>query len=526
MMATTETEGEQSEMEVLVSVREEELEKTKALPIDTTMYDFLSQKFNWFLMTIRTQGVKAGLKLVRKNIVLLTRYITGARGRSKAKQSQEGAEEQDEELREIEAFRARIDSEDKGPIRVLDLCYYMICPPTSGGMLRILAPIMKMHPEQGIAFSMVFTTYSEEYAEECEAYLNGIPVMEFSKGVVAYKYKSPLGTIPEGIPKDVWETVSRELVDYLRKLLAHVDYDIIQVEHSQLAWIVPFLREFSPKSKIVLDAHNIEYRIYETWLPYCKPDTEQEIRDKYILLRDWERKVWPWFDYAFSVSSEEQHILQESGIPGTYLVPTGGGIDPGKYTPKGDLERSLDILYIGSMNWYANAHGLIWFIENVMPIIEKRRPGTEFNIVGSGMPMGDLLTVTSRCSNIKFWGFQEDDVGFFHRSKVFVVPLWIGAGARVKVITAWAAKIPVVSTVFGAEGSKTENGKNIILTDEPEVFAEAILRILDDPEYRNAIAESAYATFLENYTVERCAELLDIAYKEMAGESDGGSNRE
>ena len=118
--------------------------------------------------------------------------------------------------------------------------------------------------------------------------------------------------------------------------------------------------------------------------------------------------------------------------------------------------------------------------------------------------------------NIKFWGFQKNDVEFFQKSKVFVVPLWIGAGARVKVITAWASKIPVVSTVFGAEGALTENGKNILMNDDPAGFAEAILSILDNPEYGRTISESAYRTFMDNYTVSRCAELLDAAYKEMA----------
>jgi glycosyltransferase involved in cell wall biosynthesis len=67
--------------------------------------------------------------------------------------------------------------------------------------------------------------------------------------------------------------------------------------------------------------------------------------------------------------------------------------------------------------------------------------------------------------------------------------------------------------VFGAEGSKTDNGKNIILTDDPEEYAEAILKILDNPEYGRSVAENAYQTFLENYTVERCAEALIQSYR-------------
>lgn len=314
----------------------------------------------------------------------------------------------------------------------------------------------------------------------------------------------------------MWETISGELVTYLRKLVRATTYDIILIEHSQMAWIAPILRQISPKSKLVLDAHNLEYRIYETWLPYASAVDRDQIRTRFELLKNWEHQAWPWFDAILTVSTEEQKILQDYGVNRTYLIPTGGGIDPEKYAPKYDHIHPMDILYIGSMNWYPNIHGLVWFIKNVYPIIQEKRPGTGFNIVGTGIPSTELFTVIESNPNIKFWGFQKDDVSFFHNSKVFIVPLWIGAGARVKVITAWASKIPVVSTKFGAEGSNSEHGKNIMLEDEPQKFADAIIKILDNPQFGDYLAENAFDTFYNSYTTEHCADLLISAYKEIA----------
>ncbi len=501
----------------LVSTREKELADAGSLPIDTTLHEALCQKYDWFVTEVKNNGLRAGMKNVRNNVVLLGRYLFGTSQTRKANKNRSRKDRQSVKRPEVEAFKKSIENESVRPIRVLDLNYYMFCPPTSGGMLRILAPLMRMRPEDGVKVSMVFTTYSKNYSLECEEYLNKIPVVEFSKGVVSYKYKSPQGNIPDGIPKDVWLSISGELVEYLRDLLSQVDYDIIQVEHSQLAWVVPFLREFSPRSKIVLDAHNVEYRVYETWLPYARDSEREEIERKYAGMKEWETRIWPWFDYAFSVSTQEQRMLEEGGVPKAFFVPTGGGIDPGKYESRSDDSRPMDILYIGSMNWYANVHGLIWFIDKVLPIIESSRPETNVNIVGTGMPGDDLLASLAAHPNIKFWGFQKDDAYFFNHSKVFIVPLWIGAGARVKVVTAWASNIPVVSTEFGAEGSRTENGGNILMYDDPAGFAEAVLKVLGDPEYGRRIADNAYQTFLEHYTVSHCAELLDAAYKEMAG---------
>ncbi len=508
-----------NEMSELVASRDRELRSAGVLPTEMSLGELVHQYYSLFVAEMKNNGLRAGFTLVRDKTRLLLRYLRGAGESGSSKNNEATDASSDAELLEIQKFRDSVAGETTRPVRVLDLNYYMFCPPVSGGMLRILSPLVKMESDNGVRFSVLFTTYSKDYAKECEAYLNQVPCIEFSKGVVSYKYKSPQGKIPDGIPKDVWLSVSKELVDYLQKLLSRIEYDIIQVEHSQMAWIVPFLRRYSPKSKIVLDAHNVEYRIYETWLPYSRADEVQEIEQTYDLLKRWEEKVWPWFDYAFSVSPSEKKILEDNGISKTYLVPTGGGIDPDKYLVEDGHPRQMDILYIGSMNWYPNTHGLSWFIEEVLPIIERKRPGTNVNLVGAGAPSDDFLSIIKDHPDIKYWGFQKDDGEFFRNSKVFIVPLWIGAGARVKVITAWASKIPVVSTVFGAEGALTRNGENILMYDQPQEFAEAILKVLDDPQYSKRITDDAYDTLLENYTTLHCIELLEAAYSDMAGSS-------
>ena len=402
------------------------------------------------------------------------------------------------------------------PIRILDIVYYMACPPKSGGALRVISPLEKMDADCGLEFDIVFSNGARENISRCEQYLNNIPAVGFAKGILTDQYLNNINGKPNDIPEDVWNTMSMELMDYLRELVTQIHYDIIQIEHSQLSWIVPELRTLSPESIFVLDSHNIEYRKFETWMPYAKPDEAQHISEQLSEMKAWEERVWQWYDAAISISAEECGILKSGGLRRVATVPTGGGVDLNKYAPEKMIEKPIDILYIGTMNWYPNAHGLRWFIEKVIPLIERERPGTVFHVVGSGKPETEFLNTLKADVPVKFWSFQRDDAWFLHRAKVFVIPLWIGAGARVKLITAWGAGTPVVSTTFGAEGSDARDGENILLADDPQAFADSVLRLLNDRKYGENIAHAAFETVREKYTVERCADMLIGFYRDLA----------
>ena len=420
-------------------------------------------------------------------------------------------------FRNIFGESSKTETKSDDGLKILDLSYSIDCPATAGGSLRIVSPLTKINPRSDISVDLIFTTWSYEYAEKMETCLRKIPVIRNAKGIVVKNYLSDSGGKPDGLPSDVWETMSKEFSDYIDTLVRQNHYDIIQIEHTQFAWLVPRLRLATPSSKIVLDAHNIEYRVYESWIQYAGKD-RHSIEERYNSLRAWEEKCIPWFDAAFTVSPIEEDLLKRNGCERTYLVPTGGGIDPDKYAPTDEnREKPYDVLYIGSMNWFANSHGLMWFIRDVLPIVEEKRPGTNLNIVGNGTPPKELWDTCKRLPNVKFWGFQEDDVGFLHQSKLFIVPLFIGAGARVKVITAWASKTPVVSTAFGAEGLDAKDGENILFGDTPEAFADAIVRLLDDESLRKRISDSAFATLESKYTVQQCADELVDAYREISG---------
>lgn len=402
-------------------------------------------------------------------------------------------------------------------IRILDISSYMIVPPTSGGAQRIVRPLTKMKDEDSVEIDLLYTAYGEN-SKKSQEYLEKYPCINRAVPIIPMIDLSDERAMPEGFCSEVWRTMGMEIKDMAVRMVQKKFYDVIQIEHSMMAWIVPYLKKESPESKFVLDLHNAEYRVFEKWLPYAKTEDYKNIKKQYESLYAWEMVCWKWFDAAFTVSPIETELFQKAtGCRMIYEVPTGGGIDVDEYEPKDkNRMKPYDLLYMGTMEWYPNAQGLLWFIQNVLPHVVEKRPETKLHIVGYGKSDGELVELANNHPNVIFWGQQADDKWFFHGAKVFIVPLFIGAGARVKIPTAWASRVPVASTVFGPEGIDARNGENICMTDNPMEYAENILRLLSDEEYHKKITDNAFDMLKENYSSNVCVEKLVKAYHEIA----------
>lgn len=397
-------------------------------------------------------------------------------------------------------------------IRILDISSYMIVPPTSGGAQRIVKPFSRLLETDFLQVDMLYTAYDDR--KQIQEYLEAYPCIRQALGVQPNIDLTDERAMPEGFCSDVWKTMSMELKDAAIHMVRENFYDIIQIEHSMMAWIVPYLKQESPNSKFVLDLHNAEYRVYEKWMLYADLEEQKEILQKYEKLYAWEMMSWKWFDAAFTVSKVETELFRKAtGCEFVFEVPTGGGIDPNEYEPKDKLRmKPYDLLYLGTMEWYPNVQGLLWFINYVMPLIAEKRPDTKLHIVGYGKPDGEFVKAVKKHQNVMFWGQQADDKWFFHGAKVFIVPLFIGAGARVKIPTAWASRVPVASTVFAPEGLDAVDKENICMADQPEEYAKNILRLLEDEKFCNKIVDCAFETLKKKYSSDICVEKLKNAY--------------
>lgn len=160
--------------------------------------------------------------------------------------------------------------EHQKELSVLVLSYYMVCPPISGGAKRMLYPATHLSPDDRIHFHYMYFTYNENKAKENSDYLQQFPLItDNTPFLVSRSFQSNDSGRPKSINQQVWWYLNR---NYLHRVLEEVKgdiYDIIQIEHSDFAWLIPHIR-LACSAKIVLDCQNLEWLVYKRWLPYAE----------------------------------------------------------------------------------------------------------------------------------------------------------------------------------------------------------------------------------------------------------------
>jgi len=173
------------------------------------------------------------------------------------------------------------------------------------------------------------------------------------------------------------------------------------------------------------------------------------------------------------------------------ISPVATGVDIDYFAPPVRRETKADLIFVGSMDWLPNIDAIEYFAAQILPLIHKQRP--ECRVVVAGRrPTPGLQELARREPRIVLTGTVPDVRPYLWESTVSIVPLRIGGGTRLKIFEAVAAKLPVVSTSVGAEGLPLENGKQIVIADTPEAFANSCLQLLSNAAMREQMSRAAW----------------------------------
>jgi polysaccharide biosynthesis protein PslH len=153
------------------------------------------------------------------------------------------------------------------------------------------------------------------------------------------------------------------------------------------------------------------------------------------------------------------------------------------------------------MDWMPTIDGVQWFVNEILPLIRKKRPECSLAIVGR-TPDPRIQQLAQNDNRIRVTGTVPDVRPYLWGSAVSIVPLRIGGGTRLKIYEAMGAKIPVVSTTIGAEGLDVRNGENIHIADSPVEFADYCLTLLSDDDARRHMADNAFEMISSRYSWE------------------------
>jgi glycosyltransferase involved in cell wall biosynthesis len=178
-------------------------------------------------------------------------------------------------------------------------------------------------------------------------------------------------------------------------------------------------------------------------------------------------------------------------------------------TARPSVAESDCIIFSGNLEYHPNVEAVRWFHSHVWPRIRERALGTMWKLVGinehavRSIVMGD--------DRIQITGPVDDAVAALAEAKVCVVPLLSGSGTRFKILEAWAAARPVVSTSLGAEGLGAKHEQHLLIADNVDAFADAVIRLLNDPALRQRLGDAGRDLYVENFTWPAAWRALEAA---------------
>jgi glycosyltransferase involved in cell wall biosynthesis len=195
------------------------------------------------------------------------------------------------------------------------------------------------------------------------------------------------------------------------------------------------------------------------------------------------------------------YLTNRLRLPRVVTVPNAVTIpEPQPLTPEPTL------LFIGSYSYKPNVDAAEFLVEQVWPRISRAMPKARLIIAGANP--NRIHGYSSGIPGVEFTGFVEDLDGLYGRSRVVCVPILSGGGTRVKIIEAAAYGKPIVSTTLGAEGLEMRDGYELLLRDDPDSFAEACLKLLNDPIICNRLGSAARAMVVQHYDQAKIKRLI------------------
>lgn len=255
----------------------------------------------------------------------------------------------------------------------------------------------------------------------------------------------------------------------------------------------------------VLFQHNVEAMIwrrhYETQANWLK---RLYLYGQWRKMRAFERKECHRYDHVIAVSREDREMMRNDyQIEAVTDVPTG--VDTNFFRPQsGRKPEPASLVFTGSMDWIPNVDAINWFCNEILPLIRAQVPNVKLTVVGRS-PGRELLELSKRDSSVIVTGRVDDVRPYMENAAAYIVPIRIGGGTRLKIYEAMAMEKPMVSTTVGAEGLPLNDGEELLLADAPETFADAVVRVLTDPELANRLGQLSASRVRERFGWERVA---------------------
>jgi glycosyltransferase involved in cell wall biosynthesis len=404
-------------------------------------------------------------------------------------------------------------------MRILILAPYPPFPPRGGGALRVY------HLIRGLADRHEVTLLS--FAPDGAAVAALAPLRSLCRvATVPAPPRRSLArraftTLASPLPDMALRNAAPAYAEALSRTLAAGRYDVVQAESIEMAGYARAARGLG--ARLVLDEFNAEYLLQRRAaladLRRGLALRPQALAGGLYSLAQW-RKLARYeafllgqLDRVLVVSEEDRAALARLRR-GASPVVVPNGVDTAAVRPgavRGDYGPA-SLVFTGTLDYRPNVDALRWFVGEVLPLIRRRRPDARLLVVGRAA--GPAVRALHDGVAVEVVGEVPDVAPYIDGSAVYVVPMRIGGGSRLKLLEALAMAAPVVSTPMGAEGvAGLRPGEQLLVGGSPAAFAAATLRLIADPALGERLGRAGRAHVVANYDWRAIVPRLEAAYE-------------
>lgn len=323
--------------------------------------------------------------------------------------------------------------------------------------------------------------------------------------------KTVFQALVKGLPVSVSKYRSRAMAKEIVRVIDEQKIDLVHFDHIHMGQYLDLV----PGIPAIIDEHNVECLILKRLA-----DNTRSLVKKLALKREYQKmaklevRLCSRASKVLFVSEEDRQNYGKLGgnLKNTAVIPNGVDVEYFRpHVPTSTRPTEDSLVFTGSMDWVPNSDAVAWFCQEILPLIWQKKPEVIFYVVGKNPPdnIKKLGLVDKR---VVVTGGVPDVRPYVERSKVFVVPLRIGGGTRLKILESLSMEKAVVSTTIGAEGIEARQGEHLILADKPQCFADEVVGLMDDPEARERLGRHGHQLVCEKYDWKVVGKKLQLAY--------------
>jgi sugar transferase (PEP-CTERM/EpsH1 system associated) len=409
-------------------------------------------------------------------------------------------------------------------MKILFLSPYPPYPPRSGGATRIYNLLLGLAQRHDVCCLTFVPSGSAAAALEP---LRASCKVEIVEGVPQRSMlRRAWTTLASRKPDMALRNASKAYSKALRQLLRTDYFDMVHAESIEMAG---YGLQAAPYARIVLDQFNAEYVLQRR---AALTELQQSVTHPSALagmaysLMQWrklaryERTMLRYYDHVLAVSEQDRRALLQlnhrarvdivpNGVDTSFFAPQAVPDNPAEDTPAYIAANA--IVFTGALDYRPNIDAVLWFARMVLPLVWANYPDVRFVIVGRS-PSPAIYDIHDG-EKVIVRRDVEDVRPYIAASAVYVVPMRMGGGVRLKLLEALSMQAAVVSTSMGAEGVKgLQDGTHLLMANTPTTFAESIIRLIEDTELARQLGTAGRALAAAQYDWQVIVPRLEQVY--------------